>query len=279
MELSIVQNKVCENIEKYKAIFAAAKPFQYVVIDNFLKPDFFKILSSEMSQYYRENKNKGRTWNTLAEDGKWGSTGLELSPNLRLMDGFLKSKEFVEFLECLTGFKELVVTKNINGIGFSFFHAMKPGSFLAPHTDHTRDLNNGPYHVLNVILYLSESWDPNWGGATTLFDDKVNLKGTVEYRPNRALIFMHSPHSIHGTQRVSNLASFPRFTTYYDYYTNIPDPYSHLDVPDFQLINSPHLFYLEKKSRFFKKENRHYISMHITHWKASLKNRLISMLK
>lgn len=270
MNEKIINADLFKNQDKYKKQFLNAKPFCYVAIDNFLEEDFFKYLSKELFDYYEDNKNKGIRWNTQAEDGKWGSTGLDIPNALRRLDTFLKSHEFLKFLEGISGFANLKVTKNINGKGFSFFHAMKPGAFLAPHTDHTRDLNNGPYHVLNVIIYASEMWNPNWGGATTIYDDKVRMVSDVEYKPNRALIFMHSPWSIHGTQRVSTLAEIPRFSTYYDYYTEDDNPYEHMGIRGVKLIDSPHLFYLDKKKSYFKKGNRRYMFMHLSHFKKKL---------
>lgn len=264
-------NFLCEKkIKELSINFKSSSPFPHVIIDNFLDYEFFNKISEEMGHYYTENKDNGKNWNTDAENGKWGSTGLDLPENLVMLDNFLKSESFIDFLEDISGFKGLKVTKNINGVGFSFFHSMKPGAFLIPHTDHTRDLNEGPYHVLNVIIYMSKEWDPNWGGGTTLFDKKVNLNTDVEYKPNRALIFMHSPHSIHGTQKISDLAKSQRFSTYYDYYSDASEPYKHLGIPSFKLINSPHIFYLPKLSLYFKKENFRYAKMHLAHFKRKV---------
>lgn len=264
-----------DNIEELRLKFAAAGPFPHVVIDDFLERDVFLAISQEMAEYYGENKEKGKTWNSEAEDGKWGSTGLDLPPNLKALDECLKSQKLIDLLEGISGFKGMRVTADINGVGFSFFHAMKSGSYLGPHTDHTRDLNNGPYHVLNVIIYMADDWDPNWGGGTMIFDRKVRLQSDVEYRPNRALVFMHHPDSIHGTQRISEQAKKLRFSTYYDYYTEDLEPYKHLGLPEVKLLNSPHLFYLPRWTSYLKKENRRYTKMHLGH----LKQKVLSFLR
>lgn len=258
-------------ITDLQQLFAAASPFPHVVLDNFLREDVFRALNQEMQDYYDANKNSGKQWNSVVESGKWGSTGLSVPPNLKALDEYLKSPELIGVLEEITGFKNLKVTANINGVGFSFFHAMKPGALLGPHTDHTRDLNNGPYHVLNIIIYMADDWNPNWGGSTTIFDKHVRLGTDVEYRPNRALIFMHSPESIHGTQKVSELAQRQRLSIYYDYYTEDAEPYKHLGLQH-QLLNSPHLFYLPTFADYFKSKNRRYTKMHLAHLKQKLLN-------
>lgn len=256
-----------KDVTELRANFLGAGPFPHVVLDDFLTQENFAALSQEMAKYYEENKDKGKSWNTVVESGKWGSTGLNVPPMIKALDDYLKSDGFLQFLSTVTGFNNLKVTTNINGVGFSFFHAMKPGAYLGPHTDHTRDLNRGPYHVLNIIIYTGTHWDPNWGGGTTLFDKNLNLKSDIEYKPNRALIFMHSPESIHGTQRISQAATGLRFSVYYDYYTHDADPYQHVGRSDFKLIDSPHLFYLPTPLSYLKKENRRYLRMHLSHRK------------
>ena len=274
-DVAMIRDFSPEELKEFGRKFRSGQPFQHVVIDDFLRQNVFDALADELREYYEENKGKGKTWNTDAEDGKWGSTGLRLPPNLKRLDKFLGSEKLKGFLSKVTGFTGLSVTSNINGPAFSFFHAMKPGAYLGPHTDHTRDLNAGPYHVLNIILYMSEKWDPNWGGGTTLFDKKVRLGGVVEYRPNRALIFMHSPETIHGTERVSDLASASRFSVYYDYYTNDHQPYAHLGLENMKLLDSPHLFYLPKPLMYLKSSNRRYLKSHL----AQLKQKILYRFK
>lgn len=258
------------NLGELNEKFRYAKPFQHVIIDNFLKQNIFNNLSLEMSEYYDVNEKKGKRWNSQAESGKWGSTGLQLPSGLKALDEYLKSPDLIKILQKISGFEDLKVTANINGIGFSFFHAMKPGAYLGPHTDHTRDLNNGPYHVLNIIIYMSNNWDANWGGGTTIFDGNQNLGTDVEYKPNRALIFMHSPFSVHGTQRISELAKNQRFSIYYDYYTSKPEPYKHLNITKIKLLNSPHFFYLPTIWDYIKPKNIRYTKMHLAHFKQHI---------
>jgi hypothetical protein len=218
------------------------------------------------------NKDGGVTWNTDAESGKWGSTGLQLSSVLNELNESIKSESFLNFISEITGFKNLIVTKNINGVGFSFFHGMQPGAFLAPHTDHTRDLNKGAYHVANIIFYMSKEWDSNWGGGTTLFKPNINLATNVEFKPNRALIFMHSPISIHGVQKISNNADSRRFSIYYDFYTHDKQPFGHLNLKNtFSLHDSPHRFYLNKFYEYLYPRNSRYLKSHFSHLKNLLK--------
>ena len=133
-------------------------------------------------------------------------------------------------------------------MSFSFFHVSEKGSYLGPHTDHTRDRHFGPYHVANIIIYASNSWRPEWGGGTTLYDEKINHVETVEFKPNRALFFMHSPLSVHGSQKVFKNAETNRHSFYYDFYTD----------------DKNHFFYkFNKKIDYLKPKNLKYSLQHI----------------
>jgi len=261
------------NINQLSSIFQEAKPFPYVVIDDFFDTIFFDKLSESLEAYYDDNKNNGGVkFNSKVEDGKWGSSGLSLSEELLTLGDFLQSLELRQLLESITGFKNLKITSDLNSSGYSFFHAMSPNSFLGPHTDHTVDMNGKSYHVLNIIIYASKEWNANFGGSTTIHDKNGRIFSDVEFRPNRALIFLHSPISIHGTQRISELADKKRFSIYFDFYSDEANPYNHLMLPSFAKINSPHLFYFNNILDYLKPKNRKYFSLWKSHYKAKLMN-------
>ncbi len=251
-----------------KKKFISAKPFPHLILDDVFDYEAFNLLSTDLEAFYSSNEGGGVRWNTVAEKGKWGSSGLILPESLVSLNETLKSDRFIRFIEEITGFQNLSVTSNINGRSFSFFHAMMPGSYLAPHTDHARDLNKGPYHVANIVFYMSKAWDPNWGGGTTLFSTKIELKSDIEFRPNRALIFMHSRESIHGTQEISNDAEITRYSIYYDFYSSSKSPYAHLSLnKKFILNDSPHRFYLKHFYEYFLPKNSRYLRAHLAHFK------------
>lgn len=255
--------------DNYVSAFKNAKPFCHVIIDDFLEKDYFEQLVNALDDYYDENsKAGGVTFNSDVEDGKWGSQGLKLSASLIELGEFLRSDNLRIFLKKITGFKELKITSDLNSSGYSFFHAMKPNSFLGPHTDHTVDMNGHSYHVLNIIIYASRKWDANWGGGTTIHTNDARIITDVEFRPNRALVFLHSPISIHGTQRIAEYAQGKRFSIYFDFYSDEKNPYEHLDMKSFELIKSPHLFYLNSFWDYFKPKNKKYRHLWRSHYKA-----------
>lgn len=111
------------------------------------------------------------------------------------------------------------------------YHVMKPGGFLAPHVDHAQDPETGLPHVLNIILYLSPQWDSENGGATLLYDKwGKEIKATVEYKPNRAIIFLHTPYSFHCVEQIKANLPVIRRTLYVDYYSESSNPYKNMDL-------------------------------------------------
>ena len=54
--------------------------------------------------------------------------------------------------------------------------------------------------------------ESNWGGNTTLKNRITKSYASVEFKPNRALVFMHSPISEHGTSLLSEFSKSNRMT-------------------------------------------------------------------
>jgi hypothetical protein len=255
-------------------IFANQKPFPHVVIDNFLIDEEFEKITNAVKMLYSKSSSDsaGVTWKTEAELNKWGSSGTQLPSELINLEAFLSSKEILNFLQDVTGFVNLQCTEQTNSLGYSFLHAMIPGAFLAPHTDHTMDMNgSNSYHVLNIVYYVSESWNANWGGGTSLHKANGDIYTDVEYKPNRAVVFMHSPISVHGTTEVAKFAQANRFSVYFDYYSQEATPYQHLDIKKFKMAWAPHLFYLKSFGSYFKAKNSKYLRYWYAHYKSHLK--------
>ncbi len=255
--------------------FKSGEPFPHVVIDNFFEPNFFKVLSKSMNDLSARRLGVGKTYSSDVEKNKWGSSKSDLPEELKLVKTAFSSPEFILTIEAITGLRELVVTKDINGEGFSFFHISGPGSYLGPHLDHTRDrvsggggggwkffFNNGPYHVANIIVYSSERWELGYGGGTQLYNSPQKVAKTIEYRPNRALVFLHSPISIHGTERTTAMAP-QRYSLYFDFYSTAANPFDGVLMRSVSLHGSPHRFYLPKFIDYFKPRNFRYSGQHL----------------
>lgn len=225
--VDIINDKYTK-LDDFALNFKNASPFPYVVLDNFLQKEYFDALANEIS--VPGDATRGKTFNTEYEKNKWISTNNELPPLLTDLISALNSKEWVDNLKRFTGIQSLVQSFCGNTL-LANYHVMKPGGFLAPHVDHAQDPETGLPHVLNIILYLSPQWDPANGGSTLLYDKcGKNIMAKVEYKPNRAVIFLHTPYSFHCVEQIKPNLSMVRRTVYVDYYSESKNPYKDLDL-------------------------------------------------
>ena len=83
LNLDII-NKKYHKLENYVDKFKSAEPFPFIVLDNFLKEDYFYELQNFISIENAKNKNKGKDFNTVVENNKWISKNSNLPENIRI---------------------------------------------------------------------------------------------------------------------------------------------------------------------------------------------------
>ncbi len=118
-------------------------------------------------------------------------------PELGAVVDELNSPEFVTWLSEVTGIPGLMADPMLEGGGL---HQSGRGGFLNVHTD----FSNHHYHKnwrrrVNLILYLNEGWQEQWGGSIELWDSGMH-HCVAKYAPllNHALIFNTNEISYHG---------------------------------------------------------------------------------
>lgn len=185
-----------KGIEDYKS----AKPFPHMVIDNFLEEDLARNLSGEFPDIHDaslfnysnplEKKSALNDWNRFP-------------PHTYSFFEFLCSSTFVADLGSTLGIK-LFPDFGLHGGGW---HMHPDGGKLNPHLDYNIHPKLGLQRKINLIIYLSEDWQPEYGGHFGLWsNDEENkrplaLVKEVEIKFNRAVIFDTSLQSWHGLSR------------------------------------------------------------------------------
>lgn len=179
-----------ENVEKYSKDYQTDKPFPHIVIDDFMSKTFIKDLEFEM-----QNVSTIEQWRFDSEQHidqvlkRWIREWDAMSPLLKTACQYFNSQEFIDILEKITGFKNLVADPILHGGGF---HETFPGGRLEVHhdfTDHTI-LGKKMYRHVNLLIYLNEDWDQRWGGQLELWSkDLKEIEKKIELRQNRAVIF------------------------------------------------------------------------------------------
>lgn len=252
-------NPKYNNLSYKKEEFITKNPFPYVVLDDFLEEGYFNQLDSKLikNNYFKG----GKKFNTNLELNKEISLNESLPEFILQITDYLNSNNWVKILKSLTGIEGLRTT-NVGNTMLANYHEMGSDGFLGSHVDHSSDPSNGYPHILNIILYLSSEWNTDFGGAT-LFFDKYGKKqiAKVEYKKNRAVIFLHTPYSFHGVEKLRNNGNTKRKLLYVDYYSTSFDPYKHmtLNFPNkwfshgttFVFPNT--LQYLKRKNWFYAK--------------------------
>jgi hypothetical protein len=109
---------------------------------------------------------------------------------------YLNSQEFIQTLEKLTGINGLIADPTFLGGGM---HKVDSGGKLSVHIDSTKHSVTENYRRINLLVYLNENWDENWGGSLQLWDKDVkNLIQDIQPLLNRAVIFNTGLDTYHG---------------------------------------------------------------------------------
>lgn len=180
--------------ESLATAYASAAPFPHIVIDDVLDEEVYRKALAEFPpvgspgwmNYVHVNETKfGNT-----KPATWGST-------LQSIAKAFTAPRFVQFLEQLTGIDDLLADRTMDGGGL---HQTLTGGHLNVHADFTAHHTvPGWRRRINVLLYLNETWDPEWGGGLELWStDMSDAVSTITPVGNRMLVFTTDEESYHG---------------------------------------------------------------------------------
>jgi hypothetical protein len=187
--------------EKFKVQYRTAKPFPYIVIDNFLPEFLLKSCLNEIKKHDEWYSNQEQ-WIEPFEVNKFyyptdTTDMMEFSrklPITNMVTEYMNSEPFLKFLENLTGFEKLYRDPVMLGGGI---HKIKKGGKLSVHIDYNEHPGRKWKRNLNLLLYLNENWKSEWEGNLEFWDED-SLKKQIEVEPifNRAVIFSieDAPH-------------------------------------------------------------------------------------
>jgi hypothetical protein len=183
-----------QNVERLHSEYRAADPYPHIVIDNFLDPwaveaaiaEFPDLNPEQWTNYIHVNERKFSN----TEPATWG-------PTLQRILDQLNSPRFVQFIGDLLGQDDLVADPSLEGGGL---HQSTRGGFLNIHADFTVHPHNRTWQRrANIILYLNEDWEPEYGGELELWStDMKRCVQKVLPISNRAVIFTTDATSYHG---------------------------------------------------------------------------------
>ena len=183
--------------ESLTAAFKNAQPFEYVVIDNFLKQDSLTTLlnaipkpdSSKKSSDYLFAKNKYEDPSFASQDNILTEVREELL-----------GERFAAILSKIMG-KPLFVDPLFVGGGI---HQGGENSFLDMHADFSRHPAHKEWlRELNILLYLNKNYKEEYGGHLELEHAQTHERGRIAPALNRLVLMLTKEHTLHGYKPIS----------------------------------------------------------------------------
>jgi Rps23 Pro-64 3,4-dihydroxylase Tpa1-like proline 4-hydroxylase len=169
-----------------------ASPFPHIVIDDFIDPEALRGVLAE----FPSSENK-KFFDRDQERLKFQYQPHESSSGLvRNLFAELNSQAFLGFLEEMTGIDGLISDPYFEGGGL---HETKRGGHLGVHADFNVHSRLRVERKLNLLIYLNEDWEDDYGGQLELWDRQMKAC-EVKVKPEfgRAVIFSTALDSFHG---------------------------------------------------------------------------------
>ena len=178
--------------EECRALYNDADPYAHVVLDNVFDEDILREIVSE----FEIATDKWKYYETKYEKKLQMSADEQLGTVTRLFLHALNSNPFLNFLEEVSGVQGLLPDMSYEGGGL---HSIPKGGKLGVHVDFNYHKQLNVFRRLNVILYLNEDWQEEYGGAFEMWnEDRTECKKQVYPLFNRMVIFNTTSTSYHG---------------------------------------------------------------------------------
>ncbi|QTC91474.1 2OG-Fe(II) oxygenase [Brevundimonas goettingensis] len=179
--------------------FQTAKPFRYVVIDDFCDASKLEALLAQIPSPEDGSINKSRDY-VFARNKFEKSNFREIGPLFDEIYLDLMSDRFKELLQKIVS-RPTWIDPEFHGGGI---HQGGEGSFLDMHVDFSHHPENPTWErELNILLYLNRDWLPEHGGCLNLRHIHTGEATQVEPLFNRCVIMETKAHTLHGYDRLN----------------------------------------------------------------------------
>jgi len=174
------------------------EPYDHWIIDNLLDSDKVSRLIRDFPDY--DSPQWFRYDSALEKKSairEWGQFPAETYSTFQ----YLCSPEFVHELRLMTGCGDIVPDYGLHGAGW---HLQTRGDHLNVHLDYSIHPRIKLQRKFNLIIYLTQHWDPAWGGNLELWshDSELDLPdrcvSKITPAPGRAVLFDTSGSAWHG---------------------------------------------------------------------------------
>ena len=175
-----------------RAQFESADPIRHVVIEDFLQGD----VARKAARAFPDPAAMQIAFAGLPEVKNAEQRIDRLDAVFQDIFHELRSPRFIAWLGEVTQFPNLSADPDLHGGGL---HQGASGSYLDVHADFNIHPQLGLYRRLNVLVYLNETWQPQWQGYLELWSrDMKECRQYIEPRFNRCVIMETHDHAFHG---------------------------------------------------------------------------------
>lgn len=110
--------------------------------------------------------------------------------------------EVVDLISEICGIESALPDENLYAGGLS---SMGKNQFLNPHLDNSHDKDRKLWRVLNLLYYITPSWEKDYGGNLELWPDGLNKKPvTIHSKFNRLVVMATHQESLHSVSPVKH---------------------------------------------------------------------------
>lgn len=177
-----------------RAQYQAGDPFPHIVLDGLFDDALLQRIVTEFPQ---PDETRWMRFDSPTEK-KLGyyHEHSTITPFVRSFLDALNGFEMLLFLEALTGIEGLIPDPYFGGGGL---HQIEPGGFLKIHADFNVHPKLKLDRRANMLVYLNEGWQDEWGGHLELWNrDMTACRQRIAPRFNRTVVFSTTDTSYHG---------------------------------------------------------------------------------
>jgi len=212
-----------DKIQQLKKDFKTAKPCNYIVLPNFLTEELATTLYKNFPKIDTLNVKRKSLNENKSEDYHFDRFHSSFSDLKKVVS----SPEMYQFMETITGIKELKTTNDSLGSGV---HQGTNGSYVDVHIDVNYNPTENLWRRINLLIYLNKNWKPEYGGDLELWNKAMTkCEANVPCDFNRAIIFLTDENSPHGYGKTTIPENETRKSFYTYYFTEVGEGFNYSD--------------------------------------------------
>lgn len=205
--------------------FITAQPFPHVVVDDLFDDKTYAEISAAFpwpeSTIWKQPDNAHTQNKRVTKRGPFDIKELLYDDQQRQIIREFNGASFIHFLGLISGIAGLIPDPYLAEAGF---HCSGSDGYLDIHADFSHHDGTGLERRLNLIYFVNDEWDPDWGGALNLYDEVLRPVVRVVPGRNRAVVFETSPTSYHGHPEPMRLPAGIWRRSIAMYYYTVPRP-------------------------------------------------------